>query len=132
MRTKWVLAGFGIAYLLFALSFLPSERVLTGAAEEVWETIRGVLWGGMTVISIGLLEAMGLVTKPLGRSAGLGAIRAEEMLLAAICLAVAAFSVVRWMRADAERGGIYLFLILLSLSVVAMVRFTLYSWEHFA
>ena len=28
MRTKWVLAGFGIAYLLFALSFLCGWYVL--------------------------------------------------------------------------------------------------------
>ena len=132
MRTKWVLAGFGVAYLLFALSMLPSERILGGVAEEVWETIRGVLWGGMTVISIGLLEAMSFVARPLARGAGLVPMHAEELLLAAICLAIAAFSLLRWMRAGAERRGFYLFLILLSLSVVAMVRFTLYSWGHFA
>jgi hypothetical protein len=29
MQMKWVLVGFCILYLLFALSFLPVERVLS-------------------------------------------------------------------------------------------------------
>ena len=56
MRVKWVLIGFGIFYLLFALSLLPTEKVLPGAMEDVWETFTGVIWGLITIISIGLLQ----------------------------------------------------------------------------
>jgi hypothetical protein len=134
MRIKWVLIGFGIFYLLFALSLLPTEKVLPKSIEDAWLLARDVLWIGMTVVSIGLLQAMDPITTPLASATGLRRGDAAEIVLAAILLAVAIFSVVRLRRKDLTPGwrGTHTFILLLALTLVAMVRFTLYSWSHFA
>jgi hypothetical protein len=134
MRVKWVLIGFGIFYLLFALSFLPAQRVLPAPIEEAWEMVTGVLWGVMTLASIGLLEAMKPLVTPFSGGGGLSRGLAEEGLLAVLLVAVAAYSAVCLRRKELTPGrrGTYTFMLLLALTVVAMVRFTLYSWSHFA
>jgi hypothetical protein len=134
MRTKWVLIGYGILYLAVALSFLPLERVVSPQIEDVWEIFPGALFGLMTVISIGLLEGMTLLAGPLARGIGMRQMYAEEGLLALICIGVAVFSAARLMRKDLPPGrqGTYTFFLLLALSVIAMVRFTMHSWAHFA
>lgn len=58
MRTKWVLVGFGILYLAVALAFLPSEIWRSSPIEGIWEVLTIVVMGGMTIISIGLLETL--------------------------------------------------------------------------
>ena len=132
MRVKWVLIGFGISYLLFALSLMPSEKALS--KEEAWELVRDILWAGMTIVSIGLLEAMGPMASPFASASGLRLGDAAEILLAVILAAVAVYSAVRLRRKDLTPRwrATHTFFLLLALTLVAMVRFTLYSWSHFA
>ncbi|HEY7230637.1 MAG TPA: hypothetical protein VH558_09725 [Pseudolabrys sp.] len=134
MRLKWVLVGFGILYLLFALSFMPTDKILPKPLEEAWEFVRDVVSAGMTVVSIGLLEAMGSMAIPFASATGLRRGDAAEIVLAAILLAVAVYSTIRLRRKDltSRWRGTHTFILLLALTLVAMVRFTLYSWSHFA
>ena len=134
MRIKWVLIGFGIVYLLFALSFMPTEKILPKPVEETWWLVRDILWVGMTIVSVGLLEAMSPLARPLASAGGLRPGDAAEIILAAILLAVAIYSAVRLGRADLTLRwrGTHTFFLLLALTLVAMVRFTIYSWRGFA
>jgi hypothetical protein len=134
MRVKWVLIGFGLLYLLFALSFMPAEKVLAKPLVDAWEIVTGILWAGMTVVSIGLLEAMGPLATPFASASGLRRGDAAEIFLAVILVAVAVYSAVRLRCKDltARWRGTHTFFLLLALTLVAMVRFTLYSWRHFA
>jgi hypothetical protein len=108
MRVKWVLIGFGISYLLFALSLMPSEKALS--------------------------KAMGPMATPFASASGLRLGDAAEILLAVILAAVAVYSAVRLRRKDLTPRwrATHTFFLLLALTLVAMVRFTLYSWSHFA
>jgi hypothetical protein len=134
MRVKWVLVGFGILYLVVALAFLPSEIWRSSPMEEIWEVLTGVVYVSMTIISVGLLEAMAPLAKPLASAAGVAPGYVMEGLFALICIVVAAFSVAQLLRKNLTPGryGTYTFLLLLALSLVAMVRFTMHSWSHFA
>jgi hypothetical protein len=134
MRMKWVLVGFGILYLVVALAFLPSEIWRSSPIEGLWEVLTGVIYASMTIISIGLMEAMTPLARPLARAADMRMAYVEEGLFALICVGVAVFSAVQLLRRDLTPGryGTYTFLLLLALSLVAMVRFTMYSWSHFA
>ena len=134
MRIKWVLIGFGIVYLLFALSFMPTEKVLPQAVEEGWEFIRDILWVVMTIASVGLLEAMSPLARPLATASGLRPGDVAEIMLAVILLAGAAYSAVRLRRKDLTPRwrGTHTFFLLLALTLVVMVRFTIYSWRNFA
>jgi ABC-type xylose transport system permease subunit len=133
MRIKWVLIGFGILYLLFALSFMPTEKILPKSVEEAWWLPRDILWAGMTIASIGLLEAMGPLARPLASASGLRLGDVAEIMLAVILLAVAVYSAVRLRRKDLTPRwrGTHAFFLLLALTLVVMVRFTLYSWSNF-
>ena len=128
------LVGFGILYLVVALAFLPSEIWRSSPIEGIWEVLTGTVAVLMTVISIGLLEVLTPLAKPLAHAAGMGVVYVEEGLFALICIAVAAISAVQLERKNLtpSRYGTYTFLLLLALSLVAMVRFTMYSWSHFA
>jgi hypothetical protein len=55
-------------------------------------------------------------------------------MLAVILLAVAVYSAMRLVRANltARWRGAHTFFLLLALTLVAMVRFTIYSWRGFA
>ena len=134
MRIKWVLIGFGIVYLLFALSFMPTEKVLPQAVEEGWEFIRDILWVVMTIASVGLLEAMSPLARPLATASGLRPGDVAEIMLAVILLAGAVYSAVRLRRKDLTPRwrGTHTFFVLLALTLVVMVRFTIYSWRNFA
>jgi hypothetical protein len=134
MRIKWVLIGFGIVYLLFALSFMPTEKFLPKPLEEAWEIVTGLLWVGVTIVSVGLLEVMGPLARPLASASGLRPGNVAEILLAAVLIAVAVYSAVRLRGKDLTPRwrGTHTFFLLLALTLVAMVRFTLYSWSHFA
>ena len=134
MRMKWVLVGFGVLYLMVALAFLPSALWVPPPIEEAWSVLAGVVWTAMTIISIGLLEAVSPLAKPLARALGMGLAYVEEGLFALICVVVAVFSAVQLLRKDLTpgRSGTYTFLLLLALTLVAMVRFALHSWSHFA
>jgi hypothetical protein len=134
MRVKWVLVGFGILYLVVALAFLPSEIWRSSTIEGIWEVLTGSVAVLMTVISIELLGVLTPLAKPLARAAGMRVVYVEEGLFALICIAAAAFSAVQLVRKNLTpvRYGTYTFLLLLALSLVAMVRFMMYSWSHFA
>lgn len=134
MRVKWVLIGFGILYLLFVVSLLPAEKFLPRPVEDAWEVVTGILWAAMTVASIGLLEAMSPLATPFASVSGLRRGDAAEILLAAILVAVAVYSAAHLRRKDLSPRwrGAYTFFLLLALTLVAMVRFTLQSWSHFA
>lgn len=134
MRVNWVLIGFAILYLLFALSFLPMQQVLPGPIEEAWGLVTNVLWAAMTVLTISLLEVVDPLASPLASASGLRRGDAAEILLAVILIAVAVYAVTRLLRTDLTDGrrGAYTFLLLLAVTLVAMVRFTLHSWSHFA
>ena len=134
MRIKWVLIGFGIVYLLFALSFMPTEKVLPQAVEEGWYFIRDILWVVMTIASVGLLEAMSPLARPLATASGLRPGDVAEIMLAVILLAGAVYSAVRLRRKDLTPRwrGTHTFFVLLALTLVVMVRFTIYSWRNFA
>jgi hypothetical protein len=134
MRVKWVLIGFGILYLLFALSFLPTEKILPKSVEEAWWLVRDILWVGVTIASIGLLEAMSPLATPFATASGIRLSDVAEIMLAVILLAVAAYSAVRLGRANLTPRwrGTHTFFLLLALTLVAMVRFTIYSWRGFA
>jgi hypothetical protein len=134
MRIKWVLIGFGILYLLFALSFMPTEKILPKSVEEAWWLVRDILWAGMTIVSIGLLQAVDPLGNPLATASGLSRGAAAEILLAVILLAVAVYSALQLRRKDLTPRwrGTHAFFLLLTLTLVVMVRFTLYSWNNFA
>jgi len=134
MRIKWVLIGFGILYLLFALSFIPTEKILPKPVGEAWELVREILWVGMTIVSIGLLEAMAPMATPLASASGLRRGDAAEIVLAVILLAVAVYSAVQLRRKDLTPRwrGTHAFFLLLALTLIVLVRFTLYTWSHFA
>ena len=134
MRVKWVLIGFGLVYLLFALSFLPVEKVLPASLDDAWEIFTGVLWALMTIISVGLLQVTAPLVAPFSGGGGVSRGVAAEGLLAVILIAVAVFSAVCLCNKDLTPGrrGTYTFVLLLALTLVAMVRFTMYSWSHFA
>jgi hypothetical protein len=133
MRILWVLIGFVILCLLFALSFIPTEKMLPNSVEEAWWFVRDILWAGMTIVSIGLLEAMAPIANPLASASWLGRGEAAEIVLAVILLAVAVYSAVRLRRKDLTPRwrGTHAFFLLLALTLVVMVRFTLYSWSRF-
>jgi hypothetical protein len=133
MRIKWVLIGFGILYLLFALSFLPTEKILPKSVEEAWWFVRDILWAGMTIVSIGLLEAMGPLARPLASASGLRLGGVAEIMLAVILLAIAVYSAVQLRRKELTPRwrGTHAFFLLLAVTLVVMVRFTLYSWSRF-
>ena len=134
MRIKWVLIGFGILYLLFALSFMPTEKILPKSAEEAWWFVRDILWAVMTIVSIGLLEATAPIANPLASASGLGRGDAAQIVLAVILLAIAVYSAVRLRSKDLTPRwrGTHTFFLLLALTLVVMVRFTIYSWRNFA
>src|SRR5262245_51082414 len=134
MRIKWVLIGFGILYLLFALSLMPTQKILPKPVEEAWWLARDILWIGVTIASIGLLEAMSPLATPLATASGIRLGDAAEIALAVILLAVAVYSAVRLRRKDLTPRwrGTHAFFLLLALTLVAMVRFTIYSWRGFA
>jgi len=134
MRTKWVLIGYGILYLAVASSLLPMDHVLPPQIEDAWEIFSGVIFSLMTVTSIGLLEAVNVLAGPLARGIGMRPMVAQESLLAVICLAAATFCALGLARKNLtpRRQGTYTFFLLLALTVVAMVRVTMYSWAHFA
>ena len=134
MRLKWVLVGFGILYLVVALAFLPSEGWVSSPVEEIWSDLTGVVWTALTIVSIGLLEAVSPLAQPVARAAGIRLAYVEEGLFALICVVVAVFSAMQLLRKNLTPGrcGTYTFLVLLALSLVVMVRFTMYSWSHFA
>jgi hypothetical protein len=134
MRMKWVLVGFAILYLVVALAFLPSEIWRSSPIEDLWEILTGVVYASMTIISVGLMEAMTPLARPLARAVDMRVAYVEEGLFALICVVVAVFSAVQLLRRDLTPGryGTYTFLLLFALSLVAMVRFTMYSWSHFA
>jgi hypothetical protein len=134
MRIKRVLVGFGVLYLAVALAFLPSELWVSSPIEEIWSVLTGIVWTSMTIVSIGLLEAMSPLAKPLAHAAGMRPAYVEEGMFALICIVVVAFSAVQLLRKNLTPGryGTYTFLLLLALSLVVMVRFTMYSWSHFA
>src|SRR5262245_37415579 len=100
MRVKWVLIGFGIFYLLFALSFMPTEKILPKSMEEGWWLARDILWVGVTIASIGLLEATSPLATPFATASGIRLGDVAEIMLAVILLAVAAYSAVRLGRAN--------------------------------
>ena len=133
MRIKWVLIGFGILYLLFALSFMPTEKILPKSVEEAWWLVRDILWAGMTIVSIGLLEAMGPLARPLASASGLRLGDVAEIMLAVILLAIAVYSAVQLRRKELTPRwrGTHAFFLLLAVTLVVMVRFTLYSWSNF-
>ena len=132
MRTKWVLVGFGLLYALVALSFLPL-RFAAPAIEGAWETFTGLVFAAIVLASIGFLTAVSWVTTPIARATAIVPAHAEEILLALICLGVAAYSAIGLTRKDLSPGrkGARTFFLLLALSIVAMVRVTLHSWAHF-
>jgi hypothetical protein len=134
MRTKWVLRGFGIAYLLVALSLVPVGKVLPAPLEDAWEIFAGVIFGLITVISVGLLQGSSLLGGPLALTTGIRPAYANEGLLALICVVVAVYSAVHLLRKDTTPGrrGVCMFFLLLSLSIIVMVRFTMLAWAHFA
>jgi hypothetical protein len=133
MRVKWVLIGFGILYLVVALSFFPMDKFASPEVAEIWSIFAAVVWAPTLLISIGLLEAMTPFVRPFVHGGGFSQIHAEEGLLALICIGIAAVPAVRLVRKDITPGrrGTYVFLLLLTLSLVAGVRFTMYSWAHF-
>jgi hypothetical protein len=130
MRVKWVLVGFGILYVVVALAFVPSETWRSSPIEPIFSVLTDVVWSSMTFISIGLVGAMA----PLANATDVAPSPIMEGMFALICLAVAAFSAVQLLRKDLAPGGYgtYTLLLLLALSLVAMVRFTMYSWSNFA
>jgi hypothetical protein len=134
MRIKWVLIGFGILYLLFALSFMPTEKILPKFAEEAWWLVRDILWVGVTIASVGLLEGMSPLARPLASASGLRLGDVAEIMLAVILLAVAVYSAMRLRNRDLTPRwrGTHTFFLLLALTLVATMRFTLYSWRNFA
>ena len=134
MRIKWVLIGFGILYLLFALSFMPTEKILPKSVEEAWWFVRDILWAVMTIASVGLLEAMSPLARPLASASGLSLGDVAEIMLAVVFLAVAVYSAVRLRHKDLTPRwrGTHAFFLLLAMTLAVMVRFTLYSWSHFA
>jgi hypothetical protein len=134
MRIKWVLVGFGLFYLLFALSFIPTEKILPKSVEEAWWLVRDILWAVMTILSIGLLEAINPLATPFVSASGLRRGDVAEIMLAVILLVVAAYSTLRLCRGDLTPRwrGTHTFVLLLALTLVAMVRFTIYSWRNFA
>jgi hypothetical protein len=77
---------------------------------------------------------MGSMAIPFASATGLRRGDAAEIVLAAILLAVAVYSTIRLRRKDltSRWRGTHTFILLLALTLVAMVRFTLYSWSHFA
>jgi hypothetical protein len=134
MRVKWVLIGCGIVYVIAGLAFVPVGRMASPPVEEAWEIFSELVFTAITVISIGLLEGAALLEGPLARSGGIGPLSAPEVLLAVICIAVALVAAAQLARQALMPGwrGTYLFFLLLALTIVAMVRFTMYSWSHFA
>ena len=74
------------------------------------------------------------MASPFASASGLRLGDAAEILLAVILAAVAVYSAVRLRRKDLTPlwRGTHTFYLLLALTLVAMVRFTLYSWSHFA
>ena len=131
MRTKWVLIG--ILYLVVALSFVPVDKFATPEIAEIWGIFPDLILAAATVVSIGSLKLLAPVTRLIAPFAGLSPLHTEEILLVLICIIVAGFSVIGFVRADLNPGrrGTYVFLLLLSVSLAAMVRFTMYSWSHF-
>jgi hypothetical protein len=129
-----VLIGYGILYSLVALSFVPMDRILPSQIDDAREMSPGVIFGQMTGISIGLLEAMSWLTGPLVRAGGMTPMYAEEGLLVIICVVIAVYSAVQLLREAPSPGGYgtYTFLLLLALTVIVIVRFTMHSWAHFA
>ena len=134
MRVKWVLVGFGILYVVVALAFVPSEIWRSSPIEPIFSVLTDVVWSSMTFISIGLVGAMAPLAKPLANATDVAPSPIMEGMFALICLAVAAFSAVQLLRKNLTPGGYgtYTLLLLLALSLVAMVRFTMYSWSNFA
>ena len=88
--------------------FVSAVRVVAHAFREgSFEAARGslgavrdILWAGMTIVSIGLLEAMGPMATPFASASGLRLGDAAEILLAVILAAVAVYSAVRLRRKD--------------------------------
>jgi hypothetical protein len=132
MRAKWVLVGFGILYVVVALAFVPSEIWRSSSIEPTFSVLTDVVWSSMTFISIGLVGAMAPLAKPLANATDVAPSPIMEGMFALICLAVAAFSSVQLLRKNLTPGGYGTYTFLLALSLVAMVRFTMYSWSNFA
>ncbi len=132
MRMSWVLRGFGIAYLLVALAFLPLTK-LPPPLDEAWSVYTGVIFTGMTIISFGLLTLFGSLAMPIAQAASIVPAYAAQIVFGAICLAVAIYSGTRLLRKDLTpaRRGWHLFLLLLAVSAVMLVFCTMYAWLHF-
>ena len=133
MRVKWVLIGFGVAYALAALSFVPLGKFLPAPLNEAWELFSEMIFTLITIVSIGLLEVASFLGGPLSRATGIGPADANEGLLALLCIGVAIYSVVHLLRKETTPGrrGIHAFFLLLALTIVVMVRSTMMAWAHF-
>jgi hypothetical protein len=70
MRTKSVLVGYGILYLVVALSFLRVDFIVPPPIDA-WEIFYGPAFGAMTLIGIGMLVCMTPLVWPLARSSGI-------------------------------------------------------------
>jgi hypothetical protein len=129
-----VLRGYGILYLVAAVSFIPMDRILAPQIEDAWEIVPGVIFELMTVTSIGLLEAVSVLAGPLARGISVRQMYAQESVLAFICVAVAAVCAFALVRKNLAPGrqGLYTFLLLLALTIIVMVPFTIHAWAHFA
>jgi hypothetical protein len=132
MRMSWVLRSFGIAYLLVALAFLPLAN-LPPPLSDAWSVYTGVIFTGMTIISVGLLTLLGPLAMPIAHAAGIVPAYAAQIVFGAICLTVAIYSGTRLLRKDLTpaRRGWHMFLLLLAVSAAVLVFCTMYAWLHF-
>jgi hypothetical protein len=74
------------------------------------------------------------LAKPLASVSGLRPGDVAEIMLGVILLAVAVYSAARLCRVDLTPRwrGTHTFFLLLAVTLVVMVRFTIYSWRNFA
>src|SRR4026207_2115332 len=110
---------------------MPPEICLQRPIGESGELGRDILWAGMTIISIGLLEVMSPLATPFASASGLRRGDVAEILLAVILVAAAVYSALRLRRKDLTPRwrGTHTFFLLLALTLVATARATLYSWR---
>jgi hypothetical protein len=123
MGAKLVLLAFIILDALVGIAVSPVHGWIAPLDEWVWD---GLTLGTFAVL-LGLEYPARLLADPLGMQAQTMVVA----LLAAICLLIAAFAIVRLVRKDGRGKAGAMFLLMLAVDLPAGVILTLYEVTRF-
>ena len=123
MGAKLVLLAFVLLYALVGFASSPVHGWIAPVDEWVW--------GGLTLGTFALILALDYPAQRLADALGISGQTAVIGMVAAICLLLAVFAIVRLVRQDGRGKAGATFLLMLALTVPPAVMLTLYQFSTF-